>query len=192
MRVLAIALTALSSAAPAYAANSSCSSVLAHALQRADMPSTIEGPSKPDCKSADTLHFIGTGLKGAGYSYTWPVVRGSFEKEWHVTGEVFVAPSVAAAKQLFADGKAAQHGFFSDFSTDGATALSLPSFGDEQLALLGKDAGGPQAMVFVRRRATVWELRIGHSLPTWKVTKNLVVGMLETYAAKQKLRVGTG
>src|SRR5262249_38876483 len=149
-------------------------------------------PAKPGCESQESLRFIGTGLKGADYSYTWPAVGSSLEKQWHLTGEVFVAPNVGAATKLFADGKAAGHGFFADFGTEHAKPLPLPSYGDQQLALIAPDAGGPQAMVFVRRGAVVWELRIGHSSPSWKVTQAQVVEMLKTYATEQKKRVGAG
>jgi len=191
--LVAFAAVVLAQGSPA--ASSSCGSALTLALQKADVPSTVQGslfgPAKPHCKTADALRFIGTGLKGADYSYTWPV-SGSTEKDWHLTGDVFVALNAPAAKKLFADGKAAQHGFFADFGTEKAKPLTGLHYGDEQLGWVGPDAGGPQAMVFVRRGAVVWELRIGHSPPAWKVTKAQVLTMLNTYAAKQKKRVGAG
>jgi len=171
------------------------------ALQRNDVPSTVQGtllgPPAPHVIKADILRFIGTGLRGADYSYTWPAggrinvpTLGATDKQWHLSGDVYVASSVAAAKTLFANGRAAQHGFFSDFGTDAATRLVLPRYGDEQFGLLGKDAGGPQAMVFVRKGTVVWELRIGHSPPQWIVTRTQVLGQLKIYAAKEKARVG--
>jgi hypothetical protein len=196
-----IVLAALAGALIATAATASAANPLVLALQHADMPSTVEnhlaGPAKPEKEDPANLRFIGTGLKGADYSYEWPAggtvkvaELGPAPKQWHVYGEVFVAPSVAAATKLFADGKAAQTGFFSDFPTDHVADLTLPHYGDEQFALVGPDGGGPQAMVFVRKGSVVWELRVSHNPAQWTVTKAPVVALLKTYAAKQKARVG--
>jgi hypothetical protein len=189
---------------PAHAGATAKNPALRLALQRKDMPANVEGgplgPVGPRETDQDSLDVLGTGLKGADYFYKWPAGGtvnapglGAIDKEWRVSGDVVVAPSVAAARKLFAGGKAAQTGFFSDFPTDeDATPLRLPSYGEEQLALLGKDADGPEAMVFVRKGLVVWELRVGHSPSKWAVTKAQVVGLLETYAKKQKARVGAG
>lgn len=196
-----IVVTALACAVIATAAAAASGNPLRLALQRSDMPSSVEntvlGQAKPELEKQESLRFIGTGLKGADYSYMWPAggtVKvhdlGPTQKQWHVGGEVLVAPSVAAAKKLFRAGKAAQTGFFSDFPIDHVAPLTLPHYGDEQLAVVGPDGGGPQAMVFVRKGAVVWELRVSHNPAQWTVTKAPIVALLETYAAKQKARVG--
>jgi hypothetical protein len=177
---------------------------LKRALQANDfLPAKVEpsllGPAGPAPKTQDSLGFIGKGLYGADYNYTWKPGGtvsvpglGATDKEWHVFGDVFIAPSAVAAKQLFADGRAAEHGFFADFGTEQADSLKLPRYGDEQLALVAPDAGGPHAMVFVRKGNTVWELSVGHSPPKWIVTKAQIVELLKTYAHKQSTRVGAG
>lgn len=171
------------------------------ALQHSDVPATVKGsllgPAAPHLETQDALRFLGTGLKAADYSYAWPAGGtvatpiGAVDKEWYLSGEVYVAPSIAAAKTLFRNGKAAQHGFFSDFPDSHLSRLNLQE-GDEQFALLGPDAGGPQAMVFVRKGSVVWELRVTHSPAQWHVSKAQVVALLKMYAAKQRARVGSG
>jgi hypothetical protein len=200
--LLAVAAGLIASTAFGYGATKD---PLRLALQRGDMPQSVKaslfGPAGPSRMKPDILRFIGTGLRGAEYSYTWPAGGqvnvpglGPTEKDWHLSGRVYVAPTPAAARTLFQDGKRAEHGFFSDFGTDGAVRLALPRYGDEQFGLLGvqgaKESGGPQAMVFVRRGVVVWELRIGHSPPKWTVTRAQVLAQLKAYALKQKARVG--
>src|SRR5262245_56536702 len=73
------------------------------ALQHSDLPSNVEGtilgPAHPTPMSQYSLRVLGPGLKGADYSYTWPAGGtvdvpglGATAKEWHLSGEVFVAP----------------------------------------------------------------------------------------------------
>lgn len=173
------------------------------ALQNGDVPATVHrtilGPAAPHLITQDALRFIGTGLKGADYSYTWPAggtvavpALGRTEKEWHLWGEVYVAPSVAAAKTLYRNGKAAKTGYFSDFPIKHLSRLSLPREGDEWFALLGPDGRGLQAMVFVRKGSVVWELRVGRSPDQWRASRSQIVAVLRMYAAKQKVRVGGG
>lgn len=200
--IVLVAAVLCATAALAHAATESLNPLKA-ALQHSDVPATVQGtilgPAHPSLITQDALRFIGTGLKGADYNYTWPAggtvtvpTLGPTEKDWHLWGEVYVAPSVAAAKTLFRNGQRAQTGYFSDFPIKGLSHPSFPKEGEEQLALTGPDAGGPQAMVFVRKGSVVWELRVGHSPAQWKVSRSQVLGLLKMYAAKQKVRVGAG
>ena len=47
-------------------------------------------------------------------------------------------------------------------------------------------------MVFVRKGAVVWQLRVATIPLQFQATEAQMVAVLETYAAKQKSRVGTG
>jgi hypothetical protein len=202
-RTVVAYLAAASLAVTALAAAAS-PSPLALALHLSDLPANVEKPPawspSPSLEKPADVAILGVkGTTAAGYGYTWPAGGtvdlaglGPTPKEWHLTGTVFVAPGLAGARRLYDYGKAAQHGFFSDFDTDGATSLKPPSLGDAQFGLLGRDAGGPQAMVFVRKGSVVWQLRIGHSPSKWTVTKAQVLAQLKTFAAKQKARVAGG
>jgi hypothetical protein len=200
-RVASLGLTALAALAAAALAAAAKLDPLSLALHRTDMPASVAKtliPS-PSRMSASTVAILGVpGTTAAEYSYTWPAggsvavpALGATAKEWHLSGTVFVAPDKAGAQTLFAQGRAARHGFFSDFSTLGASKVSLPPLGNEQFGLLGTDAGGSQAMAFVRRGRVVWQMRIGHSPPQWKVTKAQVLTQLHQYTAKQRTRIGS-
>jgi hypothetical protein len=186
-------------------ASSSAGNPLKLALQRADMPPTTDkAPSwdpSPHAKRSGDLAILGVpGLKGAGYSYTWAAggtvasSTGPLEKQWHVSGDVFVAPSPAAAKRLFDLGKRAQIGFFSDFpgQPDKLVPVSLPSYGDQQFGVLAEVPTGTEAMVFVRKAAVVWELRISGNPLKWIRTRAQVLALLKKYAPIQKSRIGPG
>lgn len=203
-RTVAVGLAAAATIAATALAAAARPNPLTLALHLSDLPRNVEkspswSPSPSLEKQADVAILGVKGTAAADYAYTWPAGGtvnlsglGRTAKEWHVAGTVFVTPSAAAARTLYGYGKQAQHGFFADFATDGSAKLSLPSLGDEQLGLLGKDAGGLQAMVFVRKGRVVWQLRVGHSPPKWTVTKAQVLSQLNTYAAKQRARVAGG
>ncbi len=208
MRLPSILLTTL--AATAFAATALAASGVADplrlALQRADMPPTtrtsLGSPSRPARMDPYALGPLGVrGLKGALYAYTWPAggtVGSSFgpvEKDWFVTGNVFVAPDRAGARKLFDMGKAARTGFFSDFPIP-AEAVTLPArtvVGEQQLALFTSRAtSSVGAMVFVRKGNVVWQLRVAAVPQKWRPTRAQVLAMLRTYALKQKQNVGRG
>jgi hypothetical protein len=150
LTLAAVLAAGVAAASTAFAADAA-KDPLRVALQRSDMPASTQKsilPS-PSRDNASDLAIIGRGLKGASYSYAWLAGGqvnlpglGPADKEWHVSGEVFVAPTTAGARTLFQDGTRAEHGFFADFGTEGAVRLALPRYGDEQFGLLGKAAGG--------------------------------------------------
>jgi hypothetical protein len=139
------------------------------------------------------------GLRGAdvaasvavGGSVQTPL--GSLPKEWQVQADVYLAPDAAGARRLFGLGKAAQIGL-SSFVSGTPIRLSLPAYGDEQLAFWTKPgpAKSLQAVVFVRKGAVVWQLMVSGTPAQWRPSRAQVVGQLRSYAAKQKRRVGTG
>jgi hypothetical protein len=203
--VVFVAAVAAATHCPTVAA-SGAAQPIALALQRADMPGTprkapLASPSPAALGRSALSPFGIPGLQGAGYAYTWAAggavetAIGPIEKEWHLEGSVYRAPDAAGAKRLFALGKAAQTGFFSDFPTEPRflARLALPRYGEEQTALVSTDPRfGVQAMVFVRKGSVVWELRVGPIPLQFKPAKERVVAVLRTYAAKQERRVGAG
>jgi len=179
--------------------------ILQLALQRADMPAATRKEGLiPHLEVEDPSHlrpFGVRGLEAAQYRYTWPAGEtlktpiGTIDKEWHIEGEVFRAPDVSGAKRFFVLGTAARIGAFSyeSFPDENLRKISLPAYGDEQFARVGTHPGtGLGVMVFVRKRAVVWQLRVATIPLQFQATEAQMVAVLETYAAKQKSRVGTG
>jgi hypothetical protein len=173
------------------------------ALRRADVPANAEkapawSPSPSRIKQ-EALSPLGPDLRGADFHYVWSAGGtvqvsglGAADKQWSLDGSVFVAPSRAAAKRLFELGKRAQIGFFSDEPSEPSSLhpLSLPRYGDEQFGLLTTwPKNPPHALVFVRRGAVVWQLRIVAIPRQWPVTKTQTIAQLRTYAPKQAKRV---
>jgi len=201
--VLAVAVAAAAHGATV-AANGAVEPILKLALQRADMPATtrkppIASPSPAPIPRSALAALRVPGLQGADYAYTWPAggvvdtAIGAIDKEWHLEGSVYRAPDAAGAKKLFALGKAAQIGFFSDFPSEPRflSRLVLPRYGDEQFVLVSTDARfGVQAMAFVRSGSVVWELRVAPIPLKFEAAKEQVVAVLRSYAAKQKRRIG--
>jgi hypothetical protein len=171
------------------------------ALQRADVPANTERApfGQPDIRVMDrsALSPLGVrGLQGADYAYSVPAGGtvdapiGAVAKTWRLEGEVFRAPSRSAAKRLFALGKAAGTGFFSDFPVR-TQNLALPRYGDEQVGRVSTGSrDGIHVMVLVRAGSVVWELMVVPTPRQFEATKAQVVAVLQTYAAKQRGRVG--
>jgi hypothetical protein len=167
------------------------------ALQKTDVAANTYG-SGPKRISASALAPLGVrGLKGADWHYLIPAggqvdtAAGPLPKEWAVNGDVFVAPTVAAARELFRRGKRAQTGFFSDVAGT-PRYMTMRSYGDEQLAFTTIELGNVHAYVFVRRGAVVWQLRASGSPPKWRAPRAQVLAQLTQHAAKLKRRVGRG
>ena len=171
------------------------------ALQRSDAPATAKETTFTYPEPVDPAHLAPLGVRGlqaAHYIYTWPTGEkletpiGQLDKEWTIEGEVFRAPDVNGAKRLYALGVAAQIGAFSydDFPGE-PRKLNLPAYGDEQIAKVASHpATGMGVMVFVRKGNVVWQLRVATIPLQFKATEAQMVSVLQTYAAKQKDRVG--
>lgn len=166
------------------------------ALQRSDMPPTVENglgqPPKPSLLDPQDLHNHGTGLKGAEYGYSWPGKKTPGLADWHVEGLVIVAPSTAAAHSVYQDATKLKFGMLGlQYPPQHQVQLSLPRYGDEQLAIFGT-TDDTEATVYARKGAVVWGLHIYHSPLQWKVTNKQVVDQLKLYAGKQAARIGKG
>lgn len=174
--------------------------ILKLALQRADMPATLQkGPfAYPEVVDPNHLKpFLTRGLEAAHYVFQWKVGTlntpiGSVDKQWVLEGNVYRAPDETSAKRFFALGKAAQIGTFSYDSFPGKLQnLDMPAYGDEQVARVSNDpATGLGVMVFVRKGTVVWETRVATIPIQFQVPQTEMVKVLDAYAAKQKARVG--
>ena len=69
----------------------------------------------------------------------------------------------------------------------GESALSLPGFGDEQVALASGEADS--GSLLVRRATTVWRLEVAAD-GKLSLAPSRVRDELEKYAAKQRDRIG--
>lgn len=180
--------------------------ILQLALQPGDMPAAAEvsPPLLLEMESVEAFAAYGVrGVQGAYYGYNWSIngtsktSSDSIPRGWAVAGEVYQAPDESGAKRLFAVGKRPlderRLGIgFESYGSFGSEIknLDLPAYGDEQFARGSIDPTERLAvMVFVRKGTVVWQMLVSPSL-TFKPTEAQMVAVLETYAAKQKARVG--
>jgi hypothetical protein len=168
------------------------------ALQKADLPAGTTGSVTRETNYV--LAPLGVaGLKGA--SYVWSVKAGGMspgpfgpvDNDWVMTGDVFVAPNQAAAKKLYEGGKRAGVGYFSDSGTPQYVTSGIPQLGNEQFAYVyGKASVGINGAVFVRKRAVVWQIKIGPSPAQFHPSRAQVLHVLKQFAVMQQKRIGAG
>ena len=180
--------------------------ILQLALQPGDMPATAASLSPRVADPEMLAAFAASGVQdvqGAHYGYSWPIngttktSGDSIPNAWNITGEVYRAPDESGAKRLFALSKRPldedRLGIgFASYGSFGSEikSLDLPPYGDEQFARGSTDPTDELAvMVFVRKGTVVWQMLVSPSL-TFEPTEGQMVAVLETYAAKQKARVG--
>ena len=173
------------------------------ALQYTDMPSTTGKPglgrTNPQTFDAGALRAFGA-REHVNYHYSWPAGGmlqtpiGPIEKKWVIAGDVYRSADENGAKRLFALGKVAKTGHFSydDFPGE-PKSLTVPAYGDEQIALVTTHpVTGLGMMVFARTRGIVWQVRVAAIPLQFQPTQAEMRAILETYAAKQKARVAGG
>ena len=174
--------------------------ILKLALQRADMPATLQKGPFPYPEIVDPNHlrpFLIRGLEASHYIYQWTVGTlntpiGSVDKQWVLEGNVYRAPDENSARRFFALGKAAQIGTFSYDNFPGKPQnLDMPAYGDEQFGRVSNNpATGLGVMVSVRKGTVVWEMRVATIPLQFQVPQAEMVKALDSYAAKQKARIG--
>ena len=157
-------------------------------LRKADFPAgtTFEADDGDYTQFRYRLEAGGVSFESAtfqGISYS--SAKGSL----HVTGTVFVTPTVAQARKGFTLMKSRREFFWA--STE--RPLSVPSFGDQQYVLHDPAAGEGIwiANLVVRKRATLWALRVLHERRP-AISKAEFLASMRTYAHKQRARVGGG
>jgi hypothetical protein len=125
-----------------------------------------------------------TGLKGlgikAGGAYVAATIPVSSTKSETVSGSVFTIANSGQARKAYA-------AFKRDFGS--RPKLSLPAFGDEQIAVY--KSGSSMGELLVRRNSVVWELSI-EGMGLLVIPKAKMIAELKKYAAKQKTRVAGG
>jgi hypothetical protein len=107
----------------------------------------------------------------------------------HVTGSVFVTPSLAQAKKGFKLMSSRKASWW----VGTTRPLSVPSNGDQQY-VLHDPAGGEGIWIanfVVRKRATLWALRVLHERRP-AISKSAFLASVNTYARKLRARVGNG
>jgi hypothetical protein len=109
-----------------------------------------------------------------------------------VSGIVLTVPSPAEARRVFAITKQVRDRFGRRVGSDW-TRVSLPSFGDQQRALIDPpgNEGIAHGELIVRKRTTVWLLYVTLERRPKPPVSELVTD-LKGFATKQKVRVGTG
>jgi hypothetical protein len=109
-----------------------------------------------------------------------------------VTGVVFVAGNIGAAKKVFPIAKKRRDVFWKNAGP--TTAPVVPRFGDQQHARISPpDAGTGIGSVelIVRKKSIVWLLNVNIERRPAR-SKAELLGELKTYARKQQRRIGTG
>lgn len=123
------------------------------------------------------------GVKATG-AYAAGTISVSSTKYKSVTGTVLTTGSAAQAKIVY-------KAFKDDLLSRSPTVQRLPSYGDEQIALLTSPRVGSKVDILVRRNTVVWQVEVlGGGLLT--IPKATLLADLKAYAAKQKSRVGRG
>jgi hypothetical protein len=104
---------------------------------------------------------------------------GSGSKAQTVDGLVTTTASTSQAKMLYRLSK-------EEFGTGRATPTRLPSYGDEQTALITTKTVS-KIEVMVRTNRVVWQVETALAVP-----KATLIAQIKKYASKQQRRIGAG
>jgi hypothetical protein len=144
----------------------------------------------------DLDQYLRTPLKAAGLSGRVATYYGtSFSKQkgfLQVSGIVLTVASPSDARRVFTITKRARDRFAGRIPSDWRAA-SLPSYGDQQRALIDPpgNEGIAHAELIVRKRTAVWLLYVTLERRPKPPVSELVAD-LKRFATKQKACVGTG
>jgi hypothetical protein len=176
--MLAAVLAAAACAASA-TAGTSASDPLNLVLQRSDFPakSTWSRMRLPTMERT----YAAAGLRARVAGYSAQIPRGSTELTL-VSGDISAFASVAQARRAF-----------SSFKTYPSylRPVRVPSYGDEQVSLVQTSRTGDRVELRVRKGGVIWRLMVVGS-GTVPLTRAQVLAATNTYAAKQKRRIGSG
>ncbi len=155
------------------------------ALRKSDFPSSASLANE----NAGRTVPLPSGGTGKGYMAGYSFRNGSRDEEVVIT--VIATGSVGQARSLFA---ALKKEVLKKSKSD--TAARLPKYGDEQLRATQYDGRGPNVWsteLLVRKNTVVWILNVSSHPSTSKpFAKTQALAELRKYAAKQKLRAGSG
>ena len=156
-------------------AASAASDPLSLVLQRSDLPAKAKYASGrlPTVEKA----LAAAGITGAVafHHSTLPLSSTRYET---VSGVVIVLKSAGDARRVYRLTKA-------DLAPKPGSVVRLAAYGDEQVATWTQSVS--KAEILVRKGSVVWQLEVDP-----EGTKSQVLGKLETYAVKQKRRIGNG
>jgi hypothetical protein len=177
--VLAVLVVGVASGA-AHAANAP-RNPLAVVLRPSDFPAKADPVDAGAMPASFARKLRGIRAVGRGAQYFASIPFGP-ERSQTVYGLLVTTPSVAEARKVFAWQKRTEMR-----ATGGASALRLPRFGDEQVALArtASDAGS----LLVRRATVVWRLEVAAD-GELSLSPSRVRDELEKYAAKQREKLG--
>jgi hypothetical protein len=182
--------------------------VMATAASAVTAVTAVKDPSRMILRQADVAssgtyeaddnldEYLETPLKAAGLSGRVATYFGATFSEQKgfvkVSGIVLTVASPAEARRVFAITKQARDRFGKRIGSTWTT-VSLPSYGDQQRALIDPpgNEGIAVAELIVRKRTAVWLLHVTlERRPKPPVTE--LVADLKRFASKQKARVGAG
>ncbi len=177
--VLAVLVVGVASGA-AHAANAP-RNPLAVVLRPSDFPAKADPVDAGAMPASFARKLRGIRAVGRGAQYFASIPFGP-ERSQTVYGLVVTTPTVAEARKVVAWQKRTEMR-----ATGGASALRLPRFGDEQVALArtASDAGS----LLVRRATVVWRLEVAAD-GELSLSPSRVRDELEKYAAKQREKLG--
>jgi hypothetical protein len=177
--VLAVLVVGVASGA-AHAANAP-GNPLAVVLRPSDFPAKADPVDAGAMPASFARKLRGIRAVGRGAQYFASIPFGP-ERSQTVYGLVVTTPTVAEARKVFAWQKRTEMR-----ATGGASALRLPRFGDEQVALArtASDAGS----LLVRRATVVWRLEVAAD-GELSLSPSRVRDELEKYAVKQREKLG--
>ncbi len=145
------------------------------------------------------VDYIDSALDKAGLSATAAnYLMSTFSKQkgfLQIQGVVLALPSSAQARKALQTTRKAQDAFIAGVPGDQLpnVAVSLPAFGDQQIAVLhpAGNEGIASADLYVRKRSVVWWLHV--TLERRPRPSNAeILAEVKRFAAKQKTRVGAG
>jgi len=156
-------------------------SPLAVVLRPSDFPAKADPVDAGPMPASFARKLRGIRAVGRGAQYFASIPFGP-ERSQTVYGLVVTTPSVAEARKVFAWQKRTEMK-----PGRGESALSLPGFGDEQVALASGEADS--GSLLVRRATTVWRLEVAAD-GRLSLSPPRVRDELAKYAAKQRDRIG--
>lgn len=159
-------------------------------LRQSDLPrAQYEADDDLDSYLKQPLQAAGlSGRAAQYYGLTYSQQKGSLQ----VSGVVITVATAAAAQKALAIVKKARDTTLRPVASDWTT-LSLPSYGDQQIALVNPPGNEGLGFVelIVRKKTVVWLLYVSlERRPKPPVSE--IVADVKRYAAKLKQRVGTG
>jgi hypothetical protein len=162
-------------------------------LRKADVPG-VQAYDDGD----ELEHLIEEPLEAAGVDYeaaTYTVLAHSEAKgSLHVIGWVITTADAAQAKKAYAAAQKGLERLRLSARTPKLTPLSLPSYGNQQMAGLDeidRGTGIGFGRLLVRKNTVVWFVHVLNERRPPRTRAELIAD-LKTYATKQKTRVGAG